>query len=397
MKGHLKGPMNDSLNDAASPRPTGPVPPTPLAPLSASRPLPLAPAGFWLRVAAKLTDRVVLLIAAYAATGLIVLLHAAGCSGLLSFWLWAVALLVLEIAYFAVFTARGRQTLGYRLAGVQLLTMAQQPAGWWRSLGRATLNTMASVAVLLGVGVLDYLPVAVTRSKRALHDRLTGTQVLRLAPARPAGLLLGIVVFLVLSFVTSPALFLRAFYIPSGAMLDTLQVNDRLIADTLYYRLRAPRFQDVVIFRAPVTAGVPADTEFVKRCIGVPGDVIYAKNRQYYRNGRLLAEPYVKWGEDRELSHSYEMKIVDGVVYARDYEAPEVSALWRVNDTLVPYAKQQWITRAKPERVPPGQYLMLGDYRNNSNDSHLWGLVPRANLVGKAMLIYWPLRRMRGL
>jgi signal peptidase I len=71
-------------------------------------------------------------------------------------------------------------------------------------------------------------------------------------------------------------------------MENTLHINDRLLVNRLYYRLSQPRFQDVIVFRARRNIGVGPGVDFIQRCIGVPGDVIYSKGRHYYRNGRLI-------------------------------------------------------------------------------------------------------------
>ncbi len=223
---------------------------------------------------------------------------------------------------------------------------------------------------------------------------------------------IGLVFFVVQPFILQP------FYIPSGSMENTLQwtpVQDRLLAARWIYRLRDPQRGDVVVFQPPPQAlqpGESSDDDYIKRCIGLPGDVVYATaTRTYYRNGVVLKEPYVKWSpsDSTGLSYSYDMKIVDGKMYSREYSAPDVPAYgpngqWHYQPTssgsevpplvVVPPEQQDEITNAKPEAVPLGMFLMLGDHRNNSSDGHVWGFVPRANLVGKAMCVFWPPSRI---
>ena len=216
-----------------------------------------------------------------------------------------------------------------------------------------------------------------------------------------AAIAIGLVLFIIQPFL------LQAFYIPSGSMEDTLRVHDRLLVSKLLYRLRDPNFQDVVVFRAPPDAlgpGTPAGTDFIKRCIGTPGDVVYVKNRQLYRipkgTTRVLkvAEPYTKWSppslENPNIGQSYDWKIIGGVVYAREYDNPGEPGIWRVNNIPQPEGKQEEITAAKPDAVPANHFLMLGDHRNNSNDGHVWGFVPRENIVGKAVCVFWPPNRL---
>lgn len=136
------------------------------------------PAGFWLRAIAKLADCLVLLVITSIFVGLVALLHTFGISGFWSFWFLILGLTVLQVVYFAFLTSEARQTLGYRLAGVRVETVSHQPVSWWRSLGRAILNSIVfGLATSILIGWIDYLLIGLTRSKRALHDMLTGTQV----------------------------------------------------------------------------------------------------------------------------------------------------------------------------------------------------------------------------
>jgi signal peptidase I len=210
-----------------------------------------------------------------------------------------------------------------------------------------------------------------------------------------AAIAIGLVLFIIQPFL------LQAFYIPSGSMEDTLQVRDRLLVSKLIYRLRNPRFQDVVVFRVPpaaLNANTPPGTDFIKRCIGTPGDVVYVQDRQLYRipaggdRVEKIQEKYTKWSPDSRPS--YDMKIIGGVVYSREYDLPGQPGAWAVNGMAQPEDQQQVITDAKPEAVPADKLLMLGDHRNNSNDGHVWGFVPRENVVGKAIFVFWPPNRL---
>jgi len=208
-----------------------------------------------------------------------------------------------------------------------------------------------------------------------------------------AAIAIGLVLFVIQPFL------LQAFYIPSGSMEDTLRIRDRLLVSKLIYRLREPRREDVIVFNAPPAALTAAgqsgeeETDYIKRCIGVPGDVVYAKNRMYYVNGKLQTEPYVKWSPfNSGIDYSYDMKIVDGKVFHREYEAPNAPDLWKGSDGDT--VDQEKIENAAPGKVPQGCYFMLGDHRNNSNDGHIWGFVPRENIIGKAVCVFWPPTRV---
>lgn len=214
-------------------------------------------------------------------------------------------------------------------------------------------------------------------------------------------LTIGLVFFVVQPFILQP------FYIPSGSMENTLQwtpIQDRLLVSKAIYYARDPIPGDVVVFRPPPAAQVANPStnlsdDFIKRCIGAPGDVVYANSsRTYFRNGKLLVEPYVKWSppitpDGYRHSFSYDMKIVDGKVYSREYAAPGVPDQWQSEGVPTAPEEQSRISAATPEAIPAGHFLMLGDHRNNSSDGHVWGFVPRENVVGKAMCVFWPLSR----
>ena len=218
-----------------------------------------------------------------------------------------------------------------------------------------------------------------------------------------AAIAIGLVLFIIQPFL------LQAFYIPSGSMENTLMGppkgmttgGDRLLVSKLIYHLRNPRFQDVVVFEAPpaaLNAETPPGTDFIKRCIGTPGDVVYTVNRQLYRipagstRVQKVSEPYTKWNPTG--ISGYDMKIIGGVVYSREYYAPGQAGAWSINNQAQPESEQDKITAAKPDAVPAGKLFMLGDHRNNSNDGHVWGFVPRENVVGKAIFVFWPPGRL---
>lgn len=142
----------------------------------------------------------------------------------------------------------------------------------------------------------------------------------------------------------------EARYIPSGSMLPTLQIDDRLIIDKISYNFHNPVRGDIVVFS-------PTDTlkqqnfkdAFIKRLIGLPGDKVEVKGERVYVNDQPIQEIYL----DDKPNYNF-----------------------------------------GPVTVPPNQYLVLGDNRNNSYDSHYWGFVPRDRIIGKAVVRFWPLNRL---
>ncbi len=151
----------------------------------------------------------------------------------------------------------------------------------------------------------------------------------------------------------------EARYIPTGSMLPTLQINDRLIIDKWSYRFQEPQRGDIILFFAPqravicsTSSSIPDRGEswpdlpgaFIHRIIGLPGDKVEVKREQVYINNKTFQEKYIA-------------------------EAP--------------------IYQFGPVTVPAKSYLVLGDNRNNSCDSHLWGPVRRENIIGKVTKRYW--------
>jgi signal peptidase I len=175
-----------------------------------------------------------------------------------------------------------------------------------------------------------------------------------------------------------------ARFIPTGSMLPTLQIDDRLLVDKVTYRFQNPQRGDIVVFNSPynfvpqlnlggptpqtdwgerlrctikniplpfLQYNSPACDAFIKRIIGMPGDQVAVQGGKVFINGQPLKESYVP----------------------PDYRAR--------------YA-------FRPTTVPAGHYLVLGDNRNNSFDGHFWGFVPRDQILGKAMVRFWPFNRL---
>ena len=145
----------------------------------------------------------------------------------------------------------------------------------------------------------------------------------------------------------------EARYIPSKSMVPTLVTDDRLIVDKVSYKFADPQRGDVIVFQ-------PTDElkrkkfkdAFIKRIIGLPGDEIEVRGGRVYVNGKPLQEEYIA-------------------------EPPEY--------------------QYGPVSVPQNSYLVLGDNRNNSYDSHHWGFVPRDRIIGRAVVRFWPPKRIGGI
>ncbi|MBZ5694184.1 MAG: signal peptidase I [Acidobacteriia bacterium] len=191
--------------------------------------------------------------------------------------------------------------------------------------------------------------------------------------------------WVILAFLLIEGTLVQARVIPSGSMERTVLVGDHLIVSRMGYDAgipftpyhvplwRSPKRQQIIVFRAPLPE--QGNPDFIKRCIGVPGDHIRIVAGQVFVNGTRLNEPYAyrdqfAMGSSAENYPPTENYTLDGRA------TPEWSADMAnhiVNGELV---------------VPAGHYFMMGDNRDNSNDSRFWGFVPRANIIGTPLIIY---------
>jgi signal peptidase I len=171
----------------------------------------------------------------------------------------------------------------------------------------------------------------------------------------------------------------QAFVIPTGSMEDTLLIGDHLLVDKLAYAPPGPLTKhllpyneikrgDIIVFRYPVDIR----QTFVKRVIGVPGDRIKLVNKQLVLNGKLVNEPYVY----------HKTEYIDS--YRDNFPGePNVHVAESAQDMLEKHVQNGEVV------VPPGYYFAMGDNRDSSLDSRYWGFVPRENIIGKPLIIYW--------
>jgi signal peptidase I len=172
---------------------------------------------------------------------------------------------------------------------------------------------------------------------------------------------------------------LQAFTIPSESMEKTLLIGDYLLVDKFCYgggtgwnRLlpyRSVRRGDIIVFHYPVN---PAQ-DFVKRVVAVPGDRLRLVNKRVYINGSLVQEPYVQY----MAAHNFYRDDFPQTV-SPDYGVD--ARWWKEMPKLV--EDHQLI-------IPEDHYFVLGDNRDDSQDSRYWGFVPRENIIGRPLVIYW--------
>jgi len=193
---------------------------------------------------------------------------------------------------------------------------------------------------------------------------------------------------------------IQAFKIPSGSMRTTLIEGDHLFVNKFIYGFRIPlsdgkrvlplrkvHRKDIVIFDCPKQAlsiserasGIKKD--FIKRCIGLPGDTIYIINKKVYVNGELQAEPYVR-NDDPMIIPAPIKLFQNKTEYQQSWEQGSFTNL-PIRDNFGPI------------KIPENHYFVLGDNRDHSFDSRFWGPLPDKLLKGQALILYWPITRIK--
>lgn len=155
-----------------------------------------------------------------------------------------------------------------------------------------------------------------------------------------------VLAFLIRTFIAEPR------YIPSDSMVPTLLTGDRLVIEKISYHFHSPQFGDIIVFQPPEelqNRGYQKNQAFIKRVIGEPGNVVSINTGEVFLDGKSLQEDYIA-------------------------EPPNQ-----------PFP---------PVKVPPDNLFVMGDNRNDSNDSRYWGFLPKHNVIGRAVFRFWPLGRI---
>ena len=172
-----------------------------------------------------------------------------------------------------------------------------------------------------------------------------------------------------------------------GSMEDTLLIGDHLLVDKLAYApagtvstyllpYEEPKHGDIIVFYKPTLEANGEHLFLVKRVMGLPGDHLHLRAGIVYRNGVALDEPYA--GKPTDFDYQ---AYRDDFPSVSPYSSGEVTAEWA--EALPGYIQGQDLV------VPPGMYFAMGDNRTVSLDSRYWGFVPRANIVGRPLFVYW--------
>ncbi|KAB1441776.1 signal peptidase I [Pseudodesulfovibrio senegalensis] len=191
-----------------------------------------------------------------------------------------------------------------------------------------------------------------------------------------------LVVALVLAFFIRTFV-VQAFKIPSGSMLETLQIGDHLLVSKFLYGIKLPfsdhvlipisdpQRGDVIVFKYPENP----DVDFIKRVVAVPGDTVEIRGKKLYVNGKLDKNPHA--------NHK------DPTVYPKAARFPDrlspdqFDAYFNGSGHMSKRDNMPLLT------VPKGKYFVMGDNRDGSHDSRFWGFVDREAIIGKAIIIHW--------
>ena len=212
----------------------------------------------------------------------------------------------------------------------------------------------------------------------------------------------------------------QAVTVPTGSMLNTINTDDNLLVNKFIFApgppapflpMRDIKQGDIVVFKYPGNrlhpekeqSGVkPYQTNYVKRVIGMPGDTVEFRNDQVFVNGNLLPEHRVIGIV--EASNNQNRGKVPLTVKEFETAPPDAKYTVYYDEDTLREAKAGRMSRGdyefgvagKPSKVPANSYFVMGDNRDNSEDSRFWGFVDRDLIIGRPMFIYWSCDQSRG-
>ncbi len=219
----------------------------------------------------------------------------------------------------------------------------------------------------------------------------------------------------ILVFLIVRPFFVQTFQIPTPSMVDTLKVGDVLLVDKFTYRFRRePQRGDIVVFKPSDFVlhenGNPPGTDYVKRLVGQPGDIVTIESGVLKINGEVQPEPYVRLYEYKD--HDYDPNTPPVPVPVDWNRVPDFKLVLH-GDTVIPLARDggesfnlesaqpfrlsqaelEDLWRQRAAAIPPDHFLMMGDNRNYSNDGRFWGLISRDQVVGRVWFRVLPVGR----
>lgn len=206
-------------------------------------------------------------------------------------------------------------------------------------------------------------------------------------------------VFLLRSFLFEP------FKIPSGSMVPTLLVGDLILVNKFHYGVRLPVLNtkivknndpkrgDVIVFRYPVDPRV----DYIKRVVAIPGDQITYNNQQLSINGQLVpVQSQGDFYDDDSMRYAPKFSETLGDTAHSILVDPKRASIYRPMDSFVNFRDNcRYSAEGVSCKVPAGHYFVMGDNRDNSQDSRYWGFVPDENIVGRAFMVWMNFGNLR--
>ena len=227
------------------------------------------------------------------------------------------------------------------------------------------------------ISELPIAPPAVTVKAPVPHRRIVANFGSDLVSSLSSLMGTVVIAIFVITFIV------QAFQIPSESMENTLLVGDYLLVNKLCYGgsgtgvplMPYQKIQrgDIIVFHYPVDPS----QHFVKRVIGVPGDRVHLVNKKVFVNGKPLDEPYVRFLEPANN------------LFRDDFPRTDIPAFGLEGKWWLQMRK---LVEDGQLIVPEGHYFVLGDNRDDSQDSRYWGFVPRENIIGRPLVIYWSVK-----
>lgn len=274
------------------------------------------------------------------------------------------------------------------------LFLAQQPSKVMETVDWLARTPLSQILLLVAVCTVIRMVVFPKLMGTPQHQRYGRFRVVKfLNEFCDAIVYAGVIVFLLIR-----PFAVQTFNIPSQSMESTLMTGDFIVANKFTYRGSDPVAGDIVVFRPPARAMRQDPTkvqDYIKRCVGTPGQVIEIRSGNLYRNGKLVDEPYVKLGNSR-----VDFKLVNDkgrIIPCVIFPDGGINTQMSVNEYLEDpndLARQEYLTKLPPAPIPAGFYLMMGDNRNASDDGRFWGLVPRRSVIAKPIFVFMPFSRI---
>lgn len=253
--------------------------------------------------------------------------------------------------------------------------------------------TLAAVCTVIRLAIMGYL------ANTPVHKRTGAYSVASFVN----GLTDAIVYAAILIFFGVRPFIFQTYQIPSESMENTLLVGDMIGINKAVYRYSDPKVNDIVVFRPPAYACYPwqldekgePKIDFIKRCIGTPGDLIEIKDNQLYRNGEAVKETYLKSINNLNFKLVNDNGTYKPITYVGfEVNTGPVAMQWRLDP--MDRDEMDRLMALPAVKIPEGHYLMMGDNREGSFDGRGWGLIKRDQVVGRCDFIWMPISRIRG-